>query len=171
MTFYIKLLWYISVLGFLIVLFGTYRHLSQDVSVVFDTANTMSNLVDRNLYFYGCVGIFLVFTIIFQMLIKLVYATPGNLFPIPNKKYWLSSRDTRTTLNAVFERWFYGILCVINLFLMLSMMIVEKKNHMDGPMRYDYDTFYTFIMILLVLTLISLPVRLMIKKYDLIAGQ
>jgi hypothetical protein len=171
MTFYIKLLWYISVLGFLIILFGTYRNLAPEVTIVLDSENTMGSAIDRNLYFYGCVGFFLVFSIVFNVLINLTKATPKQLIAVPNKQFWFSSRETRATLYATFERWFYAILCVVNLFLMLSMLIMEKKNHMDGPMPYDYSTFYTILIVIFGLTLISLPVRLLIKSHDLIARQ
>jgi hypothetical protein len=171
MTFYVKLLWYLTVLGFVVVLMGVYRVLTPDITLDFGAQQGPGRVISRDMFFYGYSALFLLMNIFFTIMIRMVPFIPKRFLGASKGSFWASSRDHIMAFNSYYIRWFYGLLCVANFFIMVSMLLVENYNHIEGNRPVDRTFMFTLGTILLVLTLISLPVRLAIKKIDLTARE
>ncbi len=167
MTFYVKLLWYLSVAGFVVVLLGVYNVLTPDITLDFGSKEGPGRVISRDMFFYAYMGLFLLMNVFFTFLIRAIPFIPKRFLGASKGGFWASSREHIAAFNSFYIRWFYGLLSIANYFIMVSMLLVENYNHFEGNPPVDRSFMLVLGIILLVLTLVSLPIRLAIKKKDL----
>lgn len=143
-----KILWILSLLGFLAVLLVTYIYMPENVAVLFDELGLPYYFLPRDYYFYvallACVllnGAILLFS-------SSITRLPSSLLPVPKRNYW-ATRENRPRFTKRFKHWTKGIAFFLNLILCLLLVDILKGN----DSQVDYNTqmlLYVFSSLLMV---------------------
>jgi len=161
MRFLIVAFWVISVIGYMYNLFTTYGNMTPHISLPL-----AGSFVSKDVYFFGFTGIFMAFTYVFYFLNKIIKRLPNQFYMIPNKRFWLASKENEKALVYLLINWNYLFAIVINYFCMYLMLILESENHFEGETSNGIEWFYKpgFVM----LGSLILPFfRLLVSKANL----
>lgn len=151
----------LSVLGLLIALFTSYVSYPDEVAVRFDALKQPIQTIGREVIFYIAVAIFLVSNTLLNVIAKLFVRVPASRIPMPNASLWTTHR---AALNDVFTNWFYALMAAINTILALGLFVLSLLNRGDRSMKaYDYAWLLPVSTAILIVVLVSLPVRLYLK--------
>ncbi|SDM23368.1 hypothetical protein SAMN05421823_111178 [Catalinimonas alkaloidigena] len=156
----VKIAWFISVLGFIIVLFGTYKDITDQVLLSNDL------IVGRNTYFYLALALFAIGNSLILSFTYVMPQLPKNWYWVPQGAYWRSSFEHRRALDNVIVAWFYALTSVYNFFVMAGLLIIESNNHIAGE-HTSYGWLLGIGVALLLLVMVALPVRLNMKRQSL----
>lgn len=133
-----KAIWFLSLIIFLCVFLYDYASLPETVTVVESEESTVS--LSRDGVFYGI----------------LIIAALLNVFVFIINKLFASNRD--------FRGWFYGLITVLNIFLIIGINFVSLYNSAE---KFDFEAIGSIIygsIILVLIWIISWPVYLLFKK-------
>ncbi|MGB3616517.1 MAG: hypothetical protein WBA12_00220 [Catalinimonas sp.] len=168
MKAFVRVGWFLSILGFVVALFGTYKDLTDVVAISFD-GGTRGLQINRDVYFYGAVALLLVGNVLFFVLARVLPSVPKQLFRIPAAGYWHRDMLHRRALDRILTGWIYGLAAVYNFFIIVAMTMVESGNQVEGD-RTRYDGLLLIGFALLIITLITLPIRLRRQRMSLVSA-
>ena len=112
----------ITSLAFLGVLLYIYAYLPDPVKLPVDLAGIKEILVNKGNLFYFMIGIFAIVSITSFFVIRMINALP------------VSEHSFKTNLT----NWSLSFLAVINIFLILSLVIIGIINDTEGPASGNY---------------------------------
>ncbi len=164
MRIIIRILWFISLLGFLFNLFTTYGNLKEILGV------QIGNMVlsfSRSQYFFFFLALFLILNVALYMYSILVKTAAKELLFIPNRTFWTMNFENRKAANGILNAWMWAIASTINYFLMYWMLVVESQNHFEGSTITSINWFY-IPGLFFAATLIAPLVRLLIKQTNML---
>ena len=164
MRIIIRILWFISLLGFLFNLFTTYGNLKEILGV---QVGNMVLSFSRTQYFFFFLGLFLILNVALYMYSILVKTAAKELLFIPNRTFWTQNFENRKAANGILNGWMWAIASTINYFLMYWMLVVESQNHFEGSTITSINWFYIPGLVFAA-TLIAPLVRLMIKQTNML---
>lgn len=167
MRFVVRFAWFISLLGFLFVLFSTYGHVQQVLLLQFgETTFALS----RGQYFFFFLAFFLIVNVLLFILGKLMSFIPKSFLFIPNRQFWTLDREHRKATNLILESWTWAISSTANFFMMYWMIVVENNFHFEGSKLPMVHWFY--IPGLFMVASLFLPwLRFLIPNLNLLARQ
>lgn len=143
-----KILWILSLLGFLAVLLITYIYMPENVAVLFDELGLPYYFLPRDYYFYVAVLACVLLNSAILLLGSSVTRLPSSLLPVPKRKYW-AARENRLRFTKRFEHWTKGVAFFLNLILCLLLVDILKGN--DSQVNYNTQTLlYVFSALLVV---------------------
>lgn len=143
-----KILWILSLLGFLAVLLITYVYMPENVAVLFDELGLPYYFLPRDYYFYVAVLACVLLNSAILLLGSSVTRLPSSLLPVPKRKYW-AARENRPRFTKRFEHWTKGLAFFLNLILCLLLVDILKGN--DSQVNYNTQTLlYVFSALLVV---------------------
>lgn len=157
--------WFLSAIGFLIVLFGTYAETSERLDLALQPGSFLS--LSKHAYFYLSVGLFTVFASLVFLLAKLLPQLPERYFSVPQKEFWFAGWEARSTFNSILKGWVMGVGASINVVLMVVIREVGINNHIDGYPQFMEPWWFIAGIILFSVCIISMPVRLMFARRHL----
>lgn len=133
-----KAIWFLSLIIFLCVFLYDYASLPETVTVV--ESEELSVSLSRDGIFYGI----------------LIIAALLNVFVFIINKLFASNRD--------FRGWFYGLITVLNIFLIIGINFVSLYNSAE---KFDFEAIGSIIygsIVLVLIWLIGWPIYLLSKK-------
>jgi hypothetical protein len=166
MRFFIRLLWAVSVLGTVVVLFRTYGNLA--LNFYFYPSESTSIHFSKNEYFFYALGAIVLSNLIFLLLHNSISGTPNAYLFVPARKFWTSSAFNRRCLNQIIQNWSLAFAATVNYMLCYFMMLVEHENHADGSKVEAVQWFYIPGLVML-LSMITPLVRLFLKTPNFLA--
>ena len=163
-TFFVRVWRFTSIAGFLFSLFNSYISYPGDVAVRFDAASQPIQFIDRETIFYIAVAIFLVNNTLINAVARLFPRIPTARLAIPNQQAWASHRPA---LNEVMNNWFYALMAAINTILALGLMVLSFLNRSARAIEpFEYAWLLPLSTVMLIIVLVSLPIRLFMKPGD-----
>lgn len=135
----IRLLWAISVIGTVFVLFKTYGNLS--LNFYYYTENAALHFTKHE-YFYYSLAVITLSNLIFLGMHASVGRIPNALLLVPNRMFWISKAYNRRCLNEILKNWSLALASVSNYFLCYFMLLVENEYHADGSKVDAVQWFY-----------------------------
>ncbi|GAB3643839.1 hypothetical protein [Spirosoma arcticum] len=163
-TFFVRIWRIISILGLLFVLFNSYISYPSEVAVRFDELKQPIQFVSREALFYIAVAIFLVNNTLINAVARLFPRIPTARIFVPNRQVWVNHRSA---LNVVITNWFYALMASINTILALGLMVLSFLNRSARDIQIvDYVWLLPLSTAILIIVLVSLPIRLFMKPGD-----
>ncbi|WP_448520321.1 hypothetical protein [Rhodoflexus sp.] len=132
-----KILWILSLLGFLAVLLVTYIYMPENVAVLFDQLGLPYYFLPRDQYFYVALAACVLLNGAILLLGNSVTRLPSSFLPTPKRRYW-AMRDNRLRFNKRFKHWIKGVAFFLNLILCLLLVDILRGN--DSQMDYQTQT-------------------------------
>lgn len=167
MKSFVKFLYYLSIIFFLVNLFFGYYQFPDFVGVGYDENIGMIQYKSKHHLFYFGAGLFILVTIIISIGRKIIGSFPFSLFPFPQKSFWLQNQDTREGLVNAHQVWLMSFATMFNLFLGILFLILFLVNIAEyGSFSKYVPVVYGWI-ILLAFWWVILVVRLNVKKIEL----
>lgn len=160
-----KILWAISSLGFVLTLFSTYSQLANQVWIGLSTNSQY--LISKSAYFYGCIGVMVIFNLLWVSLSNVVVMLPKQFIFVPHRQFWLANRENRQDLNKILQSWVFFTACVTNMFLISILAVLGAVNHIDGNVVFNGQWLFTLSGIMAI-TLILPIFRLFVEKGNLL---
>lgn len=158
-----------STLGFLILLFLSYR----DMTPLFNLANAGIPVLDeylgRDYFFYGMFVMFLLFNLPIFGLIRSVDRIPALLLPSLRPAVWKKDQESKSALKRLYKNWGYALMCAFNVLFIALSLNITAYNHQDGNVQMKYNDLISISIIVLGFTLLLPMVRLIIPTINLIA--
>jgi len=164
MRIIIRILWFISLLGFLFNLFTTYGNLKEILGV---QVGNMVFSFSRTQYFFFFLGLFLLLNVALYLYSILVRTAAKELLLIPNRDFWTMNFENRKAVNSILNSWMWAIASTINYLLIYWMLVVESQNHFEGSTITSTNWFYIPGLVMAA-SLIAPFIRLMIKKINML---
>lgn len=133
-----KAIWFLSLIIFLCVFLYDYASLPETVTIVESEQSAVS--LSRDGIFYGI----------------LIIAALLNVFVFIINNLFASNRD--------FRGWFYGLITVLNIFLIIGINFVSLYNSAE---KFDFEAIGSIIygsIVLVMIWLIGWPIYLLSKK-------
>ncbi|MES2389315.1 MAG: hypothetical protein V4543_15040 [Bacteroidota bacterium] len=161
---FFRVLWLASGLLLLYVLFSTYAEMSPTVFLTHDRSQAP---VDRQLYFYGAAGIFLIYNILLFIIVRMVPFLPKKALVVPNKAFWFSDREHRKALNGVIQSWVFILSALINMLFLILLEITGSRNHVHGDLPFENTWHLPVLLAALVLLPLGLFIRLNMSKLEI----
>ena len=163
----IKILKFISIAIFLVLLFIGYFYLPTNVAIHYNDTGRPDGYIDKPTFFYAT-GIFVViFNTAVSLLARLIFSIPAKLFPMPNRNYWLTDQDTSDEFREIIRNWLNSLVIIVNLFVILCIYALLKLNTTEVAVE-NYQWILTGGILFLLGWILFLPFRLLIKKNSLI---
>ncbi|MCS7004541.1 MAG: hypothetical protein NZM38_04365 [Cytophagales bacterium] len=141
----VKWLWAFSFLIFFIVFFWTYASLGETLRIPLDNKGNVLFL-QRDYYYYYISALFLMSNIFVIIIGNLIAFFPDSLLPVPNRSYWISTKQLREEINWRIKRVFSGIGLFMNLFLTWICWWIFHVNS-QNPSNFTGTTAATFVTI------------------------
>ena len=163
-----RFLWFVSCLGFLAILFGTYGEMNEEIFLL---DRTGSERLSRHTYFYLSVGILFVVNLLFVILFRLLSAMPAAFFLVPQRAFWFSSSQHRRELLDILRSWLLALAAVLNYFMMIVLLQVGVNNFVVTSLPVTVGVLVVVGVVLMVLTVVALPGRLAVPKLHLLASR
>ncbi len=104
----------------------------------------------KNSFFYLFLAAIVVFNGILLILGTVIPTLPEKFLPIPKRKFWASSQNTRQMLLKNFKLWIKGIGIFINLFIMVYLVSIQIENGAAPAIPFNPSILSTIILVLLV---------------------
>lgn len=163
-TFFVRIWRIISILGLVFVLFNSYISYPSEVAIRFDELKQPIQFIGRETLFYVAVAIFLINNTLVNAVARLFPRVPTAQIFVPNQQVWASHRPA---LNVVVTNWFYALMASINTILALGLMVLSFLNRSARSIQaIDYAWLLPLSTVILIIVLVSLPVRLFMKPGD-----
>lgn len=163
-TFFVRIWRIISILGLLFVLFNSYISYPSEVAVRFDELKQPIQFISRETLFYIAVAIFLINNTLINAVARLFPRVPTAQIFVPNRQVWVNHRPA---LNVVITNWFYALMASINTILALGLMVLSFLNRSARDIRaVDHAWLLPLSTAILIIVLVSLPIRLFMKPGD-----
>lgn len=163
-TFFVRVWRIISILGLLFALFNSYISYPSEVAVRFDELNQPVQFIGRETLFYLAVAIFLINNTLINAVARLFPRVPTAQVPVPNQRVWANHR---AAMNGIVTNWFYALMAAINTILALGLMVLSFLNQSARSIQpVDYAWLLPLSTIILIIVLVSLPIRLFMKPGD-----
>ena len=159
--------WLLSVVGFVVVLFGTYKDLTPAVVVWLDAAAGRGLPLGRSGFFFGAVALFALGNGLFLLLAQLVPGVPLRWLRLPVGHYWRRTVLHRRALGRILTGWFFALASVFNFFLMVALVMIESGNHLEGDAT-TYPALLPVGGLLLLVVWVALPLRLRRRQMSLV---
>ena len=159
--------WVISTIGLLIALFGGYGSMSKNVYIEF--ADYLP-VITRDTFFFTVVGVTSLSFLVLGWWYWIIPYIPSKYYLVPSKEFWFDHAAARRAFNRIIQSWILAIACIINYFIMISVMMIARANDLDGNLGYIKAEWWYYG--LAILPLLFLPwFRLAIKKHNLLANE
>jgi uncharacterized membrane protein len=149
-----------SMIAVFVVSVYSYSLFSEDVGVHFDASGKADEFVRKSEIFYIIVGLILVNNVLLMALGRQLLKIPNDLLPIPNRIEWAAQRDE---LNEHLRNWIYSLVAMINTIVGMTVFALATVNNEFTYKIADFEGLFYLVVGLLIIILISLPIRLMIK--------
>lgn len=156
-----------SLIAFIILLFIAYYYMPPQVAVHFNDVGRADRYIDKALLFYAS-GIFIIlFNVILSITARFVFTVPAQLFPMPNRKYWLADKENKQEFHEILRDWLNSFVIIGNGLLFLLLFVLMKLNRIDDADASEYSWILFVSLAVLLVWIFFLPVRLMIRKNSL----
>ena len=163
-TFFVRVWRTVSILALVFVLFNSYISYPGEVAVRFDEQDQPVQFIGRETLFYLAVAIFLIINTLVNAVARLFPRIPTAQVFVPNRQAWANHR---AKLNVVMTNWFYTLMASINTILALGLMVLSFLNRSARTIQpIDHAWLLPLCTAILVIVLVSLPVRLLMKPGD-----
>ena len=145
-------------------MFSSYVSFPENVAVRFNELKQPVQTINRETIFYVAVAIFLVNNTIINAIVRLIQRVPTAQLLIPNQNVWAAYRPQ---VNTIFRNWVHALMAAINTILAMAMLVLSLLNRGDRTMQpHDYAWLLPGSTFLLIIVLVSLPIRLFMKPSD-----
>lgn len=158
------LLWALSSLFFIAYLFYTYGNLQPEVQIQVGSIDWSMN---KSLFFYSWIVLFIVFTIPIFVLQIVIDKLPAQMLKMPKKTFWISENSTIKVMKDIFKSTTLALAMICNLIFLIPINIIGAYNHQDGKLSYQNNFIIYAIIIATILAIISY-LRFYIPKEDLL---
>ncbi len=156
-----------SLLAFIVLLFIAYSYMPPQVAVHFNDVGRADRYIDKAILFYVS-GIFIVlFNVILSISAKFIFTVPPQLFPMPNRSYWLADKENKREFHEILRDWLNSFVIIGNGLLFLLLFALMKLNRIDDADAGQYSWILFVGLAVLLVWIFFLPVRLLIKKNSL----
>jgi hypothetical protein len=154
--------WLLTCAAFMYVLFKTYINISEYIVI----QGIELPAFNRQVYFYVAFGIFALVSVFIMATQKVFIKINKSAWFFPHKEFWFSERTNIIVHREVLGGWIYGIGCALNTLFMFSLITLRSMNDPDGWKTFTPTYFLTGCFVIVALSLISGPIRLVIKSND-----
>ncbi len=131
-----KIVWLITLFGFMAVLLFSYTYLPTQVIISEDERGIAEMIIEKEFYFYYSFGLFLGFNAFLLMLGGVILGLPSAFLPIPKRKFWGKNSSTRHELKIRFKNWLKGFGLAFNIYAMLVLGTIYDVNDKDYVFQY-----------------------------------
>jgi uncharacterized membrane protein len=164
----IRFLKLLSLVAFIVMLFLTYYRLPNPVALHFNDAGRADQYIDKTVLFYAG-GVFIVlFNVILSIAARFIFTVPAQMFPMPNRRYWLADKESRFSFLAILRDWLNSLVVIGNILLFACLFILLKLNGSDEADPASYSWLLIVGLAALCVWVFFLPVRLYIKRSILV---
>lgn len=167
MKSFIKFLYYLSIIYFLINIFFSYYQSPEFVGIGFNEKSGTTEYKSKHHLFYFGAGLFLLVTALVAVFRKTIINFPFSLFPFPNKTFWMQNQESREGLVNAHQVWMMSFATMFNLFLGSLFLILFLVNIVQYGTFSSYAPVVFGGIIILGFWWIILVIRLYIKKIEL----
>jgi hypothetical protein len=161
---FLKFIWILSAVGFATTLLMSYRTISE--VIYWDLLQNDYLQFDKNWFFYGFLTIFFMAAGIFHLLFTLIPALPPKWLFVPLRSFWLSDKYHYKGLVSILQSWVYALAASVNTILIAAVFMIEAANHRDGASAISFGYMIKIAAVLFALSVISMPIRLFLKRLD-----
>lgn len=156
----------LSGMGFAASLLLKYQDMKDNVVVQAAGADLLH--ASRGTYFYMMVAAAGVLTLFIMYMLRVLPAVPRRALPIPAKSFWFQDSEHKRRLAMMLQSWLCACGAAINTVLICLVMLNGLANHQDGtPSLTPYPTLLLIALFILLISVLSGPVRMAIKKTSL----
>jgi len=118
----IRVLWLLSLVGFLITFLTTYANLEEAIKLKINIeADPIT--IGRDSFFYLCISIFLIINVLLYVFARILRNLPA---PQPNQSLWLASPALRKRL----IKWLLSFAFVFNLLFIFAVILIGNMSNM-----------------------------------------
>lgn len=143
----------ITVLAFVVVLSLAYYELTDLTSpVVLYRDVTGKSLASTNsdVFFYGFSIFLIVLNVLISIIVRLMREIPLQKMKVPKADFWLSDKQHIEKLRDVWSVWFYGLVLLINIFIIFCVVKIWFINRGQGGQAWEWGlTLAVFVLGLL----------------------
>jgi hypothetical protein len=133
----IKIVWILSLAGFLAVTLFVYATLPAEVTITADASGYPDLFLARANFFYLAVGLVVLFNAAILVLGRAVQFLPSYLLPVPQRAYW-GQRENRPRLHKRFKHWVKGLGLCANAFMTVAVVEVQKYNGQEMTVNLGF---------------------------------
>ena len=123
--------------------------LQPPITVKIDDVGGVFSL-SKNAFFYLFLAVIVVFNGILLILGTVVPTLPEKFLPIPKRKFWASTINTRRMLLNNFKLWTKGIGIFVNLFIIIYLVSIQIENGAAPTFSFNPSILSTIVLLLLV---------------------
>jgi len=153
-----------TLLFFIGALLYVYFYLPEQIAVHFNQYGQADNYLTKSEFFYGA-GLFIIlFNVAVSILGRFVVVLPPGMIRVPNREFWLATKESRNVLNHIVRNWLNGLLALINLLLIASLLVILSVNAEAEAGIDDYAWVFLVAIAVLIGWVVYLPVRLRLQK-------
>jgi len=106
--------------------------------------------LSKDSFFYLFLAAIVVFNGILLILGTVIPTLPEKFLPIPKRKFWASSQNTRRMLLKNFKLWIKGVGIFLNLFIMVYLVSIQIENGATPAIPFNPSILSALILVLLV---------------------
>ncbi len=156
-----------SLIAFIVLLFVAYYYMPPQVAIHFNEAGRPDDYIDKAVLFYAS-GVFIIlFNVIVSVTARFIFTVPAQLFPMPNRRYWLADRENKQEFHEIMRDWLNSFVIIGNALLFLLLYILMKLNREDNADATSYSWILFVSLAVLGIWIFFLPLRLSIRKHSL----
>lgn len=164
MKFFLRIFWFLSLIGFLIGLFYTYGHIKQTAAIQF--GSTFLYLSRSEIFFFFLI-LFVLLNGLLLVASLVVRQVPSALIFVPQQQFWTSSFDHRKSLNEILANWMWALACTANYFFTYWLMVICDQFHFEDG-RIEAVVWFFWPGLAMAVSLILPFIRLMVPNQNLL---
>jgi uncharacterized membrane protein len=145
-----------------------YFYLPTKFPVHFTEFDVPDQQLDKSTFFYGVSLLAVVFNVLLSLLATMITSLPEKFLTTPNRAFWLENATSRKNFYEIYKDWFIALSILINVFLIVCVITALRSHQMQQFTPDSFAWLPALGGILLLAWLLFLPIRLRIKKYEIL---
>ncbi|GEM_PF-2670237 len=133
----IKIIWLLSLLGFLVVSLFVYATLPTNVTIISDANGYPTLFLARANFFYAVLALLVFFNAAILVLGRAIQFLPSYWLPVPQRVFWFQ-KENRARLYSRFAYWTKGLGFCANVFIIIAVVEIQKVNGQEMTLNLSF---------------------------------
>jgi hypothetical protein len=133
----IKIIWLLSLLGFLIISLFVYATLPPNVTLIADANGYPTLFLARTNFYYAVLALLVFFNAAILALGSAIRFVPSYWLPVPQRAFW-TQRENRPRFLKRFAHWIKGLGFCANVFIIIAVVEVQKINGQEMTVSLSF---------------------------------